>query len=305
MFADLLSRFAPAPARPTHDHLFTPFAPNGASPQLLSTLFHRYAGAPPDEPPPPQHKHYRAFVLELIHLYGGHSPPKARLNAAYVACFERDDAFQTQLKTWRRESGFCARLIEVRRHVIADLTEQAQSEAARRAHFSRWRECVATPIALQGDSLLDQIALMTPDDWHDIALSWDWRAGVIELQWIAAQRACDRATALYVLCSGWPGDIAAGKARPHAAFIRQLAARLEGGYYAEAAFSLALSFRQRLAFQQQLDAARATGQSPWQIDRALLDHAGARLHAPTYAVTNGRAHYHYEYWLAHVARPLH
>jgi hypothetical protein len=78
MLATIFARLVqPAPGR-VHDHLFTPFAPNGASASQLGALFHQYAGAPPDEPPPPQHKHYRAFVLEMIHLNGGRSP----LNAA-------------------------------------------------------------------------------------------------------------------------------------------------------------------------------------------------------------------------------
>lgn len=303
MLESLFSRRTPAPGR-ANDHLFTPYAPDGASAHQLSALFYRYAGAPPDEPPPPQHKHYRALVLELIHRAGGHSPPTERLNAAYVACFERDEVYQDQLKLWRGDDLFCTRLGEVRFDVIADLLALERTEAARRAHFSRWRECVAAPIDLAGDTLLDLIAQMAPDDWHEIAWHWDWNEGVAELEWISAQRACDRATALYILCTGWPGDIAAGRSRPHAPFIRELAARLEGGFYPNAVFSLALSVRQRLAFQQQLDMARATGLSPWRIPVGLLSHDGLRPHAPTYAVTNRRAHFHYEHWLAHRAPPL-
>src|SRR5690606_17794941 len=122
-----------------------------------------------------------------------------------------------------------------------------------------------------------------------------------ELEWIAAQRACDRATALYILCCGWPGDVAAHKPRPHAAMIRDIAARLEGGFYMNAAFALQLSVRQRTAFGQQLALARAAGESPWLIDADMLDHPGQRTPAPKYAATNGRIHFHYEYWLEHLA----
>lgn len=301
MLADMFSRLVHPPPGRAFDHLFTPFAPHGASAHVLGTLFHQYAGAPPDEPPPPQHQHYRALVLEMLHANGGHRPPVERLNAAYIACFERDDAFQVLLRVWRNDRAFCARLNEVRRAVIAGLLANDRAELKRRAHYSRWRECIAEPLDLDGDTLLDLIARMTPDDWHEIALHWDWNDGVAELAWITAQRACDRATAVYVLCTGWPGEIAAGKARPHANFIRDLAARLEGGFYVKAEFGLELSFRTRLAFKQQLDAARAAGVSPWRIDAALLDHAAARAHAPKYAISNGRAHYHYEYWLERMA----
>ena len=47
--------------------------------------------------------------------------------------------------------------------------------------------------------------------------------------------------------------------------------------------------------------ARDTGESPWQLPEDLLDDAGVRPHAPKYAVTDGAAHFHYEYWLKHLA----
>jgi hypothetical protein len=168
-------------------------------------------------------------VLELFHVNGGKRPPMAHLNAAYIACFERDDAFQVLLRVWRNDAAFCARLSEVRQCVIAELVANAEAEAARRAHFSRWQECLDTPLDLKGATLLDLIRQMRADDWHQIALGWDWNDSVEELDWIAGQRLCDRATAVYILCVGWPGDLATGKPRPHGPFIRDVAARLEGG----------------------------------------------------------------------------
>jgi hypothetical protein len=302
MLTKLLSRLV-QPAAPGHDydHLFTPFAPNGASAHVLGMLFHQYANAPPDEPPPPQHKHYRAFVLELIHLNGGQRPRMEWLNAAYITCFERDDAFQVLLKVWRNERSFCARLQDVRHDVIEDLVAANRAELKRRDHYSRWRECIATPLDIEGDTLTALLKQMAPDDWHPIALGWDWNDGVAELEWITAQRTCDRATALYILCAGWPGDIATGKPRPYAAFIRDVAARLEGGFYLKAEFNLDLSVRKRLAFEDQLRIARATAESPWHIPSELLFHEGIRTPAPKYAVTNGQAHYHYEYWFDRMA----
>jgi hypothetical protein len=34
-----------------------------------------------------------------------------------------------------------------------------------------------------------------PDEWHQVAIDWNWDAGVEILAWIAAQPGCDRATA--------------------------------------------------------------------------------------------------------------
>ena len=145
---------------------------------------------------------------------------------------------------------------------------------------------------------------MNPDDWHEIALHWDWNAGIAELEWITGQRNCDRATAFSVLCSGSPGDVATGRLHrnevDHSGFVRDLAARLEGGFYSNAEFDLGLSMRQRAGFADELSTARDTRASPWQLPEELLDHAGRR-HKPKYAVTGGRAHFAYEYWLEHMA----
>ena len=53
--------------------------------------------------------------------------------------------------------------------------------------------------------------------------------GVAELEWITAQRTCDRATAVFALCSGSPGEVATRRTRhdDHAGFVRELAARIE------------------------------------------------------------------------------
>ena len=64
-----------------------------------------------------------------------------------------------------------------------------------------------------------------------------------------------------------------------------------------AELALDLPMRQRFAFEAELATARATGVSPWQIPDALISYEGQRRHVPKYAVSNGRVHYEYEYWL--------
>ncbi|MCX7356648.1 MAG: hypothetical protein NT015_00625 [Alphaproteobacteria bacterium] len=306
MFAKFLSRLVPLPAS-AHDHLFTTFAPDGAPPSVLNTIYHQYRNAMPDELVPPQHVHFRAMVDRIIganwrRLDG---VELRRVSSAYVTCFERAEAFEFQLALWRVDPDFRRFLAETRQQLITELMPLAAAESARRVHFSRWKECLAAPLDLEAETLLGLIQQMSPDDWHEIALHWDWNWGLSELAWITKQRGCDRATAVFVLCSGFPGDVARLRARreedERAPFIRELAARVEGGFYQDAIFGLALSVRQRLAFEAELATARATGVSPWQIPSELISFEGQRPHDPKYAVSDGRAHFQYEYWLRHLA----
>jgi hypothetical protein len=307
MFAKLLSRLVPLPAS-AHDHLFSTFAPDGAPPQVLNTIYHQYRDAMPDEVVPPQHVHYRALVDHIIgrnwrRLDGAEL---RRVSSAYVTCFERSEAFEFQLALWRVDPEFRRLLVETRDQVIAEMMPLAAAESARRAHFSRWKECLAAPLDLEAGTLLGQIRQMTPDDWHEIALRWDWNWGVAELEWITRQRECDRATAVFALCSAGPSEVARLRTRQddddlRSPFIRALAARVEGGFYPNAEFGLALPMRQRLAFEAELAAARATGASPWQIPDELISFEGRRAHEPRYSISDGRVHFEYGFWLRNLA----
>lgn len=44
-------------------------------------------------------------------------------------------------------------------------------------------------------TLLKWLETHGPDDWHQVAIDWNWDAGTEILEWIAAQPQCDRATA--------------------------------------------------------------------------------------------------------------
>lgn len=308
MFAKLLSRLVPLPAT-AHDHLFTTFAPEGAPPSVLNAIYHQYRDAMPDEVVPPQHLHFRALVDRIIGANWRRLDgiELRRVSSAYVTCFERAEAFEFQLALWRVDPEFRRLLSETREQLIAELIPLAAAESARRVYFSRWKECLAAPLDIEADTLLGLIRQMSPDDWHEIALHWEWNSGTTELEWITAQRTCDRTTAIFVLCCGSPADVATHRERRddayHGAFVRELAARLENGFYINAEFGLDLPMRQRLAFEAELEVARATGVSPWQLPTELLTYDGRRSHKPKYAVSHGQAHYHYEYWLEHIAPP--
>jgi hypothetical protein len=303
MLAKLLSRLVPLPAS-AHDHLFSTFAPDGAPPQVLNSIYHQYRAALPDELVPPQHVRFRALVHEIV---GADSWRRLdglelrRVGSAYVCCFERSEAFEFQLALWRGDAKFRELLVKTRELLIAELIPLAAAESARRAYYSRWHECLNWPLDIQAGSLFGLIRHMTPDDWHEVALHWDWEMGVAELDWITSQRDCDRATAVFILCSGSPGEVATQRDAPNGGFIRDLAARLEGGFYPNVELGLDLPMRQRLAFEAELVTARATRVSPWRLPEDLLSHQGRRKHQPKYAVSQGRAHFRYEYWLEHVA----
>jgi hypothetical protein len=153
------------------------------------------------------------------------------------------EAFEFQLALWRVDPEFRRLLSETRERLIAELMPLAAAESARRAHFSRWKECLAAPLDIEADTLLGLIQQMSPDDWHEIALRWDWNLGRGTRMDHQRSATCDRATALFVLCSGAPGDVAtaaraARTMRTRSGFIRDLAARIEGGFYPNAELGL-------------------------------------------------------------------
>lgn len=304
MLVNLIARAVHPWTGAKYDPLFTPFAPNGAPPQLLARLYREYEDALPDEFVPPQHKHFRALVEGAF----GKGVNFARLDAAalkrayalYVCCFELSETFHFQLGQWRDDKDFRELMQQTRGEVVADLLEHNAAERARRAHLGRWYEWRGAEVDLRG-ARLDQIKRMNPDDWHEIVLRWDWDLGVEELNWITSQRDCDRATAIYALCVARPGLIATTLDQGHnRQFIRALAARLENGFYPNAALGLQLSMRTRRDFEREIDVARATGESPWQLTNDLVTHRG-RAHAPKYTFADGQVRYHYDHWLAHVA----
>lgn len=50
--------------------------------------------------------------------------------------------------------------------------------------------------------LVDWLTARGPDEWHQVAIDWNWDAGVDVLAWIAARPDCDRATAQSLIVNG-------------------------------------------------------------------------------------------------------
>lgn len=56
--------------------------------------------------------------------------------------------------------------------------------------------------------LATYLAQTTPEDWHQVAWSWNWDAGTAQMQWIIRQPNCDRGTALLVCWYAGPRYLA-------------------------------------------------------------------------------------------------
>jgi hypothetical protein len=298
-----------------HDHLFTDIAPGGAgaSARLLALLYEQYADN--IESAPAQYLHFRRLVKTIV----GEDDPRRlraiagdvlqRVRAAYVCCFEPSAPYQRQLAAFWAHPAFLTQMLRARAALITDLQAHAEAARARQAQLARLHDCLAAPLDIEGDTLLALIRQMQPDDWHEMVLRWNWDHGITELEWITAHPACDRATALAAYCAGGPGRIATRWQKPayetgrwdYGGFVRAVAARLENGFYMNAALGLGVPTPTLETYATEMAAARATRESPWQISNDALTHPG-RAHAPKYTLHNGEAHFHYEYWRAHLAK---
>ena len=65
-----------------------------------------------------------------------------------------------------------------------------------------WR---SPDIVARDEALIRWLSKRDPDEWHRVALSWNWDSGYMVLRWIIQQPDCDRATALLIF---WRGDVA-------------------------------------------------------------------------------------------------
>ena len=52
------------------------------------------------------------------------------------------------------------------------------------------------------EALMQYLTKTDPDDWHKIALGWNWDNGHQPLAWIAQQAECDKGTALLIYWQG-------------------------------------------------------------------------------------------------------
>lgn len=55
--------------------------------------------------------------------------------------------------------------------------------------------------------VIDWLRVRQPDDWHRLALGWNWDHGLTPMQWIVTQTECDKATALHVFWLSAPDTV--------------------------------------------------------------------------------------------------
>lgn len=118
----------------------------------------------------------------------------------------------------------------------------------------------------------------TPEDWHRVALSWNWDQGSDPLWWMIVRPGCDKATALVVFWGAQPGhylDVADRAALPPGDadgfdLTREIRTRWMDGFYT----------RSELAFELEQDVGA--------VDFAALEaRFGARLAAGIPPVMRG------------------
>jgi hypothetical protein len=121
--------------------------------------------------------------------------------------------------------------------LIALVTQRALARHAAMPAFRDWLEREAGP-----------------DDWHDVAMRWNWDFGRDVLTWITRQKWCDRATALLLFWKSRPDYfVAFGGVRAAVPevnrdgfdFVQELRSRWRAGDYvrAELHFDLAEELR--------------------------------------------------------------
>lgn len=96
-------------------------------------------------------------------------------------------------------------------------------------------------------ALIEWMARRGPDDWHRVALSYNWDNGLSPLEWIVTRPTCDRATALVVfwmtepdarLGYASPSDAKADHAESEWRLVKLIADRWRAGAYARSEIAL-------------------------------------------------------------------
>lgn len=285
---------------------------------LLACTYGQYRGSDRDSVPV-AYKYYSKFVEDILKdakadkFEGLSDRHWWLLRSAHACCYERSQAFTHVLQN-TRDPWFAKRLVDTRLQLLPERAAEWGERERRRVHYRRRSECMEASLDITGATDADLLQQMTPDDWHQIVMNWNWDNGVSVLSWITSQPTCDRGTAAIAFFRGDPCHYAASSEPPqrhsdpawdYGGFIYALAGRLESGFYAKselAPFQKERGIRQEY-YQNSLEVLRATGRSPWLLPEDLISRPAVRVHTPKYDVNEGRFYFHYEYWLKHIAPP--
>jgi hypothetical protein len=135
-----------------------------------------------------------------------------------------------------------------------------------------------------------------PDDWHQVAIDWNWDAGLDVLAWIAAQADCDRATAQHLILNGGVDYFVGFATRdalmadapynvdPYDLLVPTIE-RWNAGFYVRS--EIATDAPETLALKERdyrlAEAARAGAALPWQLDGSVFRPLAGRVFSYRYA----------------------
>lgn len=168
------------------------------------------------------------------------------------------------------------------------------------AALANRRAAQAAELDIKGDTLLDLVKQMGPDDWHELADKWDWDDHTPIMQWVVSQPECDRATAVIIMCLGNVQDVARWMTSYPARegeqwnLVWDIARRLGEGFYRKAELQCGINLTGKASL---IEAARSTGRNPWQFPPGILTD-GHRKPQPRYTFDGRNIHFHPEEWIA-------
>ena len=142
--------------------------------------------------------------------------------------------------------------------------------------------------------LVDWLKARQPDDWHRVALSWNWDNPTDILMWIAAQQSCDRATAQMMFHQASPDHLltfssselarASGYAHTHE-LCTLIARNWNAAHYTRSeilSYPDLESMGDRLFYRAE-EALIAPSMRPWTIeDSIFVPLSGRDIHADDY-----------------------
>lgn len=229
---------------------------------------------------------------------------------AYICCYFSKKHFKKALKAIDNK-GVSDHFVCVRGEIVDLARVYDAAQRARIAYYNRMNECRDTPIDITGDDQIVLLNQMSPDDWHDIVINWNWDFGSVLCHWVVSQSQCDRATAVYTLFAVDPLYVLQRResGNPDVSgmdiygLVDKIFANIKSNYYSKHDFSLNMNEKALKAAKRQLEEIARLGNPAWVLSSDILSRTGKTPHNPKYSSEDGQIQYHYDYWLKHIASP--
>jgi len=147
-------------------------------------------------------------------------------------------------------------------------------------------------------ALVNWLETHSPEDWHQVAIDWNWDAGLDILAWIASQPDCDRATAQHLIVNGGADYFVSFADRdalmaqaPYNLepfdLLQSTIARWNAGAYRRSEIASTdpddLAQKERRYRQAEADAIGSGQALPWQLDEQVFQRLAGRVFSYKYA----------------------